>query len=105
MQISSLQQQDPRGQHEAVTEEVQVGYQEKVLYQDGDWAQEQAAHRSCHGTDPDRAQDSSGQYSQSDFCVVLCVAKSWSRWSLWVLSYSGYSVILRVSHNSWRKKS
>ena len=40
-----------REQHEAVTEEVQAGYQEKVLQQEGGQALEQGPQGSGHGTE------------------------------------------------------
>ena len=35
-----------------------------------------------------------GQHSDIEFWVVLCGARSWTRWSLWVPSNLEYSVIL-----------
>ena len=39
--------------------------------------------------------DVPGRFSDmgSDFWVLLCEARSWTRWSLWIPSNSGYSVI------------
>lgn len=33
-----------------------------------------------------------------NFCVVQCGARSWTQWSLWVLSKSGCSMILFIDY-------
>ena len=48
-----------------MTGEVQVGYQEKILHQEGSWAMEQASQGSGHGTKPAGVQYAVGQHSQT----------------------------------------
>ena len=39
----------------------------------------------------------------SEFWVVLCGARSWTQWSLWVLSNSGYSMTLLFYDSSFQQ--
>lgn len=48
-----------------LSQEVQIGYQDKVLYWEGGWALEQVPQGSGHGTDLDGVQWASEQHSQT----------------------------------------
>ena len=78
---SVWQRQGPRGWHGAVSG--RVGGYGKALPQTTVGTALMPEHKAC-----------SDSTLRNRVCVVLCGAWGWTLWSLWVLSNSGYSLIL-----------
>ena len=97
---SMWQRQGPRERHGGVSGEGQLGIRKSLFTSQwlglgtsflGQWSWPQTA----------RVQGLSGEWSQSkglEFGIILCGARSWTWWSLWVLSNSAYSMTWGYSY-------